>query len=142
MKRILPVLLAGCMTAQTAFAGAPADPVIEAPVIVEETRTSSGGVAIPLLLLALAVIAIADSSSAGGVVGGSDERLKTDIRQVGVTAHDLPLYRFSYIGVDGTYEGVMAQDVAKVMPGAVKPFAHGFLAVDYGMLGIEMRRID
>ena len=49
----------------------------------------------------------------------SDIRLKTDIRQVGTTAHDLPLYAFRYIGNDDQYEGVMAQDVLKVMPSAV-----------------------
>src|SRR5690349_7854694 len=38
----------------------------------------------------------------------SDIRLKTDIRQVGTTAHHLPLYTFRYIGKDGEYEGVMA----------------------------------
>ena len=45
----------------------------------------------------------------------SDIRLKTDIRQVGTTAHNLPLYTFRYIGKDDHYEGVMAQDVLKVV---------------------------
>jgi hypothetical protein len=61
----------------------------------------------------------------------SDSRLKTDIRQVGTTAHDLPLYTFRYIGDDGHYEGVMAQDVLKVMPEAVS----------VGVLSFAMRRI-
>ena len=72
----------------------------------------------------------------------SDIRLKTDIRQVGTTAHDLPLYTFRYIGKDGQYEGVMAQDVLKVMPIAVSVGEDGYYRVNYDMLGIEMRRLD
>lgn len=71
----------------------------------------------------------------------SDIRLKTDIRQVGTTAHNLPLYTFRYIGKDGQYEGVMAQDVLKVMPIAVSVGEDGYYRVNYDMLGIEMRRL-
>ena len=69
-------------------------------------------------------------------------RLKTDIHEVGTTAHNLPLYTFRYIGKDGQYEGVMAQDVLKVMPRAVIVGEDGYYRVDYNMLGIEMRRLD
>ena len=72
----------------------------------------------------------------------SDFRLKTDIRQVGLTAHSLPLYTFRYIGKDDLYEGVMAQDVLKVMPAAVITGEDGYYRVDYAMLGIEMRHLD
>ena len=72
----------------------------------------------------------------------SDLRLKRDIRQVGTTAHNLPLYTFRYIGKDGQYEGVMAQDVLKVMPIAVSVGEDGYYRVNYNMLGIEMRRLD
>jgi len=72
----------------------------------------------------------------------SDIRLKTDIRQVGTTAHNLPLYTFRYTGKDGQYEGVMAQDVLKVMPRAVIVDEDGYYRVDYNMRGIEMRRLD
>ena len=71
----------------------------------------------------------------------SDIRLKTDIRQVGITAHNLPLYAFRYIGKDDQYEGVMAQDVLKVMPAAVSVGEDGYYRVDYEMLGIEMRHL-
>ena len=55
-------VLAAALTAaaSTAFAGAPADPIIEAPVIVEEAGSSSGGVVLPLILLALVAAALAD----------------------------------------------------------------------------------
>ena len=71
----------------------------------------------------------------------SDIRLKTDIRQVGTTAHELPLYTFKYTGKDDRYEGVMAQDVLKVMPAAVSVGEDGYYRVDYAMLGIEWRRL-
>ena len=71
----------------------------------------------------------------------SDIRLKTDIQQVGTTAHNLPLYAFRYIGNDDQYEGVMAQDVLKVMPAAVSVGEDGYYRVNYEMLGIELRRL-
>ncbi len=72
----------------------------------------------------------------------SDIRLKTHIRRVGTTAHNLPLYTFKYIGKDGQYAGVMAQDVLKVMPAAVSVHEDGYYRVNYKMLGNEMRRLD
>ena len=114
--------------------------MIEAPVIVEETASSSGGIAVPLLLLAVVLVAV--SSNSGSSLPASDARLKTDVTPVGVTAHGLPLYQFRYIGGSQTFEGVMAQDVAQVMPDAVVPFAYGYSAVNYEMLGIEMRTVD
>ena len=54
-----------------------------------------------------------------GIKPPSDLRLKTDIREIGTTAHRLPLYTFRYIDAPGLYEGVMAQDVLGVMPEAV-----------------------
>jgi len=54
-KLVLAAAFAG--VASTAFAGAPADPIIEAPVIVEETRASSGGIILPLILIAVLIAA-------------------------------------------------------------------------------------
>lgn len=139
MKRLLPFALSASLAAQSVWAGAPADPVIEPPIIVEEAAASSGGVVIPLLLFAIIAVAVADS---GTTAAASDERIKTDIKEVGVTAHGLPLYQFSYVGLPGIFQGVMAQDVARTMPDAVVQTGYGFMAVDYDMLGIEMRRID
>lgn len=57
MKK-LALAAALSVAATTAYAGSMADPVIEAPVIVEETAGSSaGGIAIPLLLLAVLAVA-------------------------------------------------------------------------------------
>ncbi|MEP3944833.1 MULTISPECIES: hypothetical protein [Ascidiaceihabitans] len=55
-------VLAAALTAaaSTAFAGQPADPIIEAPVIIEEAGSSSGGIVLPLILLAVVAAALAD----------------------------------------------------------------------------------
>jgi hypothetical protein len=71
---------------------------------------------------------------------GSDSRLKTNISTVGTTVFGLPLYRFSYLGSNEMFTGVMAQDVVGVMPQAVSRDATGFYRVNYGMLGIDMKR--
>ena len=71
----------------------------------------------------------------------SDIRLKEDVRRVGETVLGLSLYRFRYRGRPETFEGVMAQDVLKVMPSAVVVKEHGFYAVDYGALGAPFRRV-
>ncbi len=42
-------------TASTAFAGGLSDPIIEEPVIIEETSSSAGGYIIPLIFLLIAV---------------------------------------------------------------------------------------
>ena len=59
MKKLV---LAAVLTAaaSNAFAGSLAEPIVEAPVIVEEATSSSAGVLLPLLLLALVAAAVAD----------------------------------------------------------------------------------
>lgn len=60
MKKLV---LAAALTAaaSTAFAGNMAEPVIEAPVIVEEASSSSaGGVLVPLIILAVIAAVAAD----------------------------------------------------------------------------------
>ena len=59
MKKLV---LAAALTdaASTAFAGSVADPIIEAPVIVEETTGSSAGIIVPLIILALVLAAVSD----------------------------------------------------------------------------------
>jgi hypothetical protein len=60
MKKLV-LAAAFSAAATTAFAGNMSEPVIEAPVIVEETAGSSaGGIAIPLLLLAVLAVAASD----------------------------------------------------------------------------------
>lgn len=77
-------------------------------------------------------------------IGASDVRLKKNIVLVGKDERTgLNLYEFEYIYGDGTrYQGVMAQEVLEVMPEAVLQDKDGFLAVDYGKLGIDMLVVE
>jgi Chaperone of endosialidase len=72
----------------------------------------------------------------------SDARLKRDIAQVGRLANGLRLYRYRYRWSDTVYVGVMAQEVALLKPNAVLRGPDGFLAVDYGRLGLRMMTWD
>jgi len=63
----------------------------------------------------------------------SDRRLKTDIEKVGETNKGLPIYTYKYKGDNTTQMGVMAQDVEKKTPKAVKEVG-GFKAVDYKLV--------
>lgn len=64
MKK-LALAAALSMAATSAFAGGHSkmgkysEPVIEAPVVVAETRASSGGIVVPLLLLLIVAAAVA-----------------------------------------------------------------------------------
>jgi hypothetical protein len=63
----------------------------------------------------------------------SDKRLKTDIEKVGKTNAGLPIYTYKYKGDNKTQMGVMAQDVEKKTPKAVKEVG-GFKAVNYALV--------
>ncbi|MCR9124972.1 MAG: hypothetical protein NXH82_02485 [Rhodobacteraceae bacterium] len=56
-KLVLAAALAGA--ASTAYAGNLAEPIVEAPVIVEEATGSSAGILLPLLLLVIVAAAVA-----------------------------------------------------------------------------------
>lgn len=65
----------------------------------------------------------------------SDERLKTDLIYMG--RHPLGVTRYQWQWKDGSGYGVgvIAQDVAEVMPEAVLTGPDGFLRVNYAMIG-------
>lgn len=77
----------------------------------------------------------------GGGGGGrrSDIALKHDIELLGYLANGLGYYRFSYLGSDKAYVGVMAQEVEQVTPAAVTRGADGYLRVYYDKLGLKFR---
>lgn len=80
----------------------------------------------------------------GGFRGGgggrrSDIALKHDIVLLGYLANGLGYYRFSYLGSSKAYVGVMAQDVAAVMPQAVVRGSDGYLRVYYEKLGLKLQ---
>jgi Chaperone of endosialidase len=72
----------------------------------------------------------------------SDIRLKRDIAQVGKLDSGINLYRYRYLWSDTTYVGVMAQEVAEVVPEAVLRGADGYLRVDYARLGMRLQTWD
>jgi hypothetical protein len=77
----------------------------------------------------------------GGGGGGrrSDIALKHDIVLLGHLANGLGYYRFSYIGSNKAYVGVMAQEVESVKPEAVTRGSDGYLRVYYEKLGLKFR---
>ena len=75
----------------------------------------------------------------GGGGGGrrSDIALKHDVVLLGHLDSGLGYYRFSYLGSDKAYVGVIAQEVQAVMPGVVRRGDDGYLRVNYDRLGIK-----
>lgn len=61
----------------------------------------------------------------------SDERVKENIEEVGKLKNGLPVYSYNYKGSPTPEIGLIAQDVKKKKPDAVRAF-NGILAVDYG----------
>ena len=74
--------------------------------------------------------------AAAGAAGNiwSDRRLKHSIKKIGTHRIGVPLYEFSYLCSETRRIGVMADDVAKVMPAAVLMQPCGFAKVDYGLI--------
>lgn len=122
-----------------AFAGGPVVVVEEDPVVVAE-KPRSGGFLVPLLLLAV-IVAVASGDDDGEENQISDRRLKQDIRRVGTNRLGLGVYQWRYDGLDGVWEGVMADEVAIMHPGAIKALPMGYKAVNYAKLGLEMKRV-
>jgi len=67
---------------------------------------------------------------AGALAKFSDIRVKDDIERVGTLNDGIPIYRYRYKGSPTTEIGVIAQDVERVMPEAVKEIG-GLKLVDY-----------
>jgi hypothetical protein len=97
-----------------------------------QTTTQTQAAANPLGMAMGGLGALGDLFSGGansamsGLAGlfGSDRRMKTDIAKIGVHPSGVPLYSFRYKGDPKSYPkvvGPMAEDVAKIAPGAVAP---------------------
>jgi len=140
MRKVLLLSTALTLAAlNPVFAGGPV--VVEDDVVVVEAKpASSGGILLPLLLLA-AIIVIVTGDDNEPDVQISDNRLKTDVQRVGTNHLGLGVYRYRYKGLDGVYEGVMAQEVEVMHPGAIRLLPYGYKKVNYTKLGLEMRRV-
>jgi hypothetical protein len=77
----------------------------------------------------------------GGGGGGrrSDLALKHDVVLLGHLDNGLGFYRFSYLGSDKAYVGVIAQEVQAVSPAAVTRGRDGYLRVYYDRLGVKFQ---
>lgn len=71
---------------------------------------------------------------AAGAFAFSDRRLKFDIKRIGKLGK-FNLYSYRYVGSKDRHEGVMADEVKKVMPAAVMRHRNGFDTVNYSMIG-------
>lgn len=69
----------------------------------------------------------------------SDIRAKRDIVAVGRLDNGIGIYRYRYRGHDQAYVGVIAQEVAQIVPEAVAVGEDGYLRVDYARLGQRLK---
>lgn len=122
-----------------ALAGGPVV-VVEEDEVVAEKPASSGGMLIPLLLLGV-IVAVVASSDDDEPAAPSDIRLKEDVVRVGTNHLGLGVYRYRYRGMDGVWEGVMAQEVEIMHPGAIRALPEGYKAVNYRKLGLDLKRV-
>jgi len=67
----------------------------------------------------------------GGLFALSDERAKTDKKKIGETEDGMGLYSFKYKGSPKTEVGLMAQEVKRKKPQAVRTGADGLMRVNY-----------
>ena len=72
----------------------------------------------------------------------SDVRLKDDIMPLTRLDNGINLYRYRYKWSQQRFVGVMAQEVADIVPEAVARGADGYLRVDYGRLGLKLMTWD
>lgn len=79
---------------------------------------------------------IGKAASAAALMAMSDVRSKEQIVYQG-TKNGFNVYDFNYIGQQGRFRGVMAQEVEKVMPDAIHEI-NGIKHVDYSKLGFAM----
>lgn len=71
----------------------------------------------------------------GSIVAASDIRLKKNIHKLGELDNGLGVYQYRYIDNRGPFVGVMAQEVAEIIPEALGPRAGDYMTVDYSKIG-------
>tara|TARA_B100000686_G_C16788036_1_gene976596 strand:- start:1613 stop:3055 length:1443 start_codon:yes stop_codon:yes gene_type:complete len=73
---------------------------------------------------------------------GSDLELKENIVRKGRSKRGFPIYEFNYKHEPNQrYQGVMGQDLLKLLPSAVHEADNGYLAVDYSQLDVEFKKV-
>lgn len=82
-------------------------------------------------------------SIAGAALIASDFRLKDNITLVGKSPEGINIYTFGYIGQDGLYQGVMAQELLGTkFNDSVVTKDNGMYAVNYNNLDVEFKKIN
>lgn len=82
-------------------------------------------------------------SVAGAAMGGSDRRMKKNIKLIGKSRSGLNIYAFEYIDKifgEGIWQGVMSDEVSS--EAVVKNFAGEFDGVDYSKVDVEFKKIN
>ncbi|MCJ2070035.1 tail fiber domain-containing protein [Methylobacterium sp. J-030] len=109
----------------------------------QQTQTSGPSLGQTLLGGGLGLLSLGTGSNNATIGGkllggigsmfGSDERMKTDIHEVGELHDGQKIYRYRYGDDPRTQIGLLAQEVQKASPDAVGPIGLGdLLGVDYG----------
>jgi hypothetical protein len=79
----------------------------------------------------------------GGLLSKSDFRLKDNITLVGKSPEGINIYTFGYIGEDGLYQGVMAQELLGTkFNDSVVITEDGMYAVNYSNIDVEFKKIN
>ena len=83
---------------------------------------------------------IPEKTFVGKILKGifSDEKLKYDIRKVGKSNSGVNVYNFKYKGLEGTYQGVLAQEV----PWASIDGEKGYKRVNYNKLDVDFKIVS
>lgn len=76
-------------------------------------------------------------SGGGSGMGMSDKRLKHNYFVIGKSKLGINIYEFSYIGSNGRYQGVMANEVGD----AAFMTQSGYMAVDYDKIDVQFKQI-
>jgi len=141
MRKVL--LLSKALTLGTLNPTLAGGPIVikEEMEVVAERPASSGGILIPILLLAAIAIVVTSGGDDNQAPMASDIQLKEDVVRVGTNHLGLGVYQYRYKGMDGIWEGVMAQEVEILHPGAIRPLPYGYKAVKYAQLGLKLRRV-
>jgi len=75
-------------------------------------------------------------------VCNSDERLKENLKLIGQSENGINVYEFNYIGREGTYQGVIAQELLNTdFESALIMGDDGFYSVNYDKLDVEFKQI-
>lgn len=135
----ISALMAGSQVQQPSFTNTPSAAVAQTPLSSDVYNSAALGEQNYQSQVSSSNAMMGGLFGLGGTLGGmgiykySDKRLKADIEEVGETKKGLPIYTYRYKGRPGKEMGVMAQDVEKVMPDAVRKVGK-YKAVDYGQV--------